>query len=148
MTATGEVTFSYNSSAQLTNINVNGTDYAQVWDANGDLVEINSPYFGTSTLKYGDVVNRWAQWDPTMPLMGVFQVFGWFGAAPVHFPTEITTSGSPFLSALGLDESRAESAYTLSLDYNISWEGRLSMVRANWLLNQYTECSLDYISMK
>ncbi|MDE5901840.1 MAG: hypothetical protein K2H21_01345 [Muribaculaceae bacterium] len=130
------VTFEYNG-RNLVKINVGGTEYVQKW-VDGDLVEINSPYFGTSTIEYSDVENRFGQWDPTLPFMGFFQSFGWFGDAPLHFPNTITTS------ALNTGSSRQTIA--CALDYYITYSGLIERVRWSTSLSNYIEADLSYVS--
>lgn len=133
-----DVKFDYDG-RNLVKITVDGAEYVQKW-SNGDLVEINSPYYGVSTLEYGTVENRYRQWDPTMPLMGFFQTLGWFGDAPLHFPKSIRTS------ALDVNNGNRATVSNCGLDYYINYDGLIETVRWSVTLNDYKECRLGYVN--
>lgn len=117
-----QISFSYVDN-RLTLINIDGNEYSQKWDDNGDLVEINSPFYGSSRIQYTEVENTWGQWDPQLPLLGFFQSFGWFGNAPVHFPKMISTSAPVYGNYSGTSQA-------ISLDYYLSWYGYVTQIKA------------------
>lgn len=134
------VEFDYDG-RKLVKITVDGAEYVQKW-SNGDLVEINSPFYGVSTLEYSSVENRYGQWDPTMPLMGFFQTLGWFGDAPAHFPNSINTS------AFKDDDGLSGTARSYGLDYYINYEGLIEMVRVSETLDNSVDYNLKYVEKK
>ncbi|MDE7342704.1 MAG: hypothetical protein K2N19_01640 [Muribaculaceae bacterium] len=140
-----DVKFEYDGAGHLVKILVDDKAYEQKWDAAGDLTEINSPWFGTSMLEYSEVGNRYGQWDPTLPFMGFFQAFGWFGTAPVHFPKTISTkalSDDPDASS----GSRA-AAEVFTLDYYLDYNGLMEQVAWARSTNNGMSVYINYISL-
>lgn len=143
----GDVRFEYDEADHLVKIIVDDNIYDMVWDAVGNLTEVNSPYFGTSTIEYTDITNRYGQWDPTLPVMGFFQTFGWFGKAPSHFPSKIMTSASLF-EGIGGDYVRGSEDRWYDLDYRINYEGLIETVKWSESLNNYKEVRINYLQVQ
>ncbi|MDE5956892.1 MAG: hypothetical protein K2G78_01105 [Muribaculaceae bacterium] len=135
------VKFEYDGAKHLVKIVVDSDVYDMKWNAAGDLVEVNSPYYGPSTIEYTNVENRYGQWDPTLPVMGFFQTYGWFGVAPTHFPSKIKTCVLLNTNGSG---GRAETASWYDLDYSIDYHGLIETVKWSESLNNYTEARIDY----
>lgn len=139
------VKFEYDEAKHLVKIVVDNDAYDMIWNAAGDLVEVNSPYYGPSTIEYTNVENRYGQWDPTLPVMGFFQTYGWFGVAPTHFPSKIQTY---VLLNTDRSGSRAETASWYDLDYRIDYQGLIETVKWSESLNNYTEANIGYQSVQ
>lgn len=135
------VKFEYDGAKHLVKIVVDNVAYDMTWNAAGDLVEVNSPYYGSSTIEYTNVVNRNGQWDPTLPVMGFFQTFGWFGVAPTHFPSKIQTN---VLLNINGSDGRSETASWYGLDYRVDYQGLIETVKWSVSLNNYTEANISY----
>lgn len=130
-----DVKCEYDSDKHLVKITVGDKSYEQKWE-NGDLIEINSPYYGKSTIMYGEIVNRYGQWDPTLPFMGFLQAFGWFGKAPEHFPVGINTCFNPALAESG------ETPSNYGLDYCLDYRGVIT--QSKWIFGVGNEMYVDY----
>lgn len=143
------VRFEYDDADHLVKILVDDTPYTMTWDAAGNLTEVNSPYFGTSKIEYTDVANRYGQWDPTLPVMGFFQTYGWFGTAPAHFPSKIQTASSLFDENSGSgSRSRAGTVAWYNLDYRINYEGLIETVKWSQSLNNYKNVDINYLQVQ
>lgn len=140
-----DVKFEYDGAGHLVKILVDDTVYEQKWDAAGDLTEINSPWFGTSTLEYTNVVNRYGQWDPTLPFMGFFQIFGWFGTAPTHFPKTISTTALSGDADTSSGNRAAAEVYTLN--YEINYQGLMEQVVWERSMSDRMSAYINYISL-
>ncbi len=130
------VAFTYDSEKHLTRIVANNQVFDQTWNENGDLISINSPMYGKSTVNYTTVENRWLQWEPTLPFMGFFQTFGWFGKAPKHFPSSISKSDGSLLP-----DQDFKSA---SLDYYIDYDGTIQQARWTYTSAFYYDVNFGY----
>lgn len=143
------VQFEYDDADHLVKILVDDTPYTMTWDAAGNLTEINSPYFGSSKIEYTDITNRYGQWDPTLPMMGFFQTYGWFGTAPAHFPSKIQTASSLFDENSGSgSRSRAGTVAWYDLDYSLNYEGLIDNVKWSQSLNNYKEVRINYLQVQ
>ena len=85
---------------------------------------------------YGEIVNRYGQWDPTLPFMGFLQAFGWFGKAPEHFPVGINTCFNPALAESG------ETPSNYGLDYCLDYRGVIT--QSKWVFGVGNEMYVDY----
>ena len=146
--ATRLVTFSYDRNQQLTMLTVNGVEYPFVWDANGDLKSFESPEYGNVEIVYYGVKNIKRQWDPSLPIMGPMQLFGWFGKAPAHY-VEITEQKKPADEYYNLSEvnKSIKRDYLLHGKYNNpDLNGLIYKFRIYYsnVVNDYTEYEVNY----
>lgn len=127
------ISFAYNEAGRLKVIEVDEETFEQVWDEQGDLIKINSPFYGETALEYTGIRNLYGQWDPQLPFMGPLQIFGWFGKTSAHFPRVIKTKARVY----GNDVN--DSAETILLNYFIASTGVIDSMKAqsNTLLSEY-----------
>lgn len=129
------IAFYYDPEKHLTRIIANNQVFDQTWDDNGDLITINSPKYGKSNIQYSTVENRWLQWEPTLPFMGFFQTFGWFGTAPKHFPSSIAMTEGTLL----------DTEYTsAALDYYIDYNGTITQTSWKFSTDAISEAVFSY----